>query len=105
MPKGIPQHWNVQRRHTVSKSQIDLVTNTVERYAEQWSARLGSGWETQAINVDEALRATLRQADSYDREVLESMGTKTIWLESFEDLPLLLDCIAAEPEIERNEGS
>jgi hypothetical protein len=98
VPKGIPQHWHVQRRHSVSKSHIDVVTNTVERYAEQWADRLGTERERSPIDLDEALRATLRQADSYDREVLEGMGTKTIWLENFEDLPLLLDRIAADRE-------
>lgn len=95
VPGGIPQHWNVQRRHAVSKNQIELVRATVERYAEQWAYRIGTESEEVPLDLDEALRATLRQADTYDREVLESMGTKTIWLESFEDLPLLLQRIAA----------
>lgn len=92
-PGGIPQHWNVQRRHAVSKSQSEFVNATVERYAEQWAHRIGTESEQIPLDLDEALRATLRQADTYDREVLESMGSKTIWLESFADLPLLLQRI------------
>jgi hypothetical protein len=95
IPKGIPQHWHVQRRHNVSQSHIDTVTSTIERYAAQWEDRLGTEKENEPVSVEQALRATLRQADSYDREVLEGMGTKTIWLESFGDLPMLLDRIAA----------
>jgi hypothetical protein len=56
------------------------------------------------LDLDEALRATLRQADTYDREVLESMGTKTIWLEAFEDIPLLLERVAASEESFQREG-
>lgn len=104
VPGGIPQHWNLQRRHAVSKSQIDLVSTTVERYAEQWAHRIGTESEQVPLDLDEALRATLRQADTYDREVLESMGTKTIWLESFDDLPLLLERIPApEPSVQEQE--
>jgi hypothetical protein len=96
IPGGIPQHWHVQRRHTVSQSQVEVVTNNVKRYANQWCARTGHDSESAPIDLEEALRATLRQADTYDREVLESMGTKTIWLEEFSDLPLLLDRISAD---------
>ena len=104
VPGGIPQHWNVQRRHAVSKSQIDLVSATVERYAEQWAHRIGTESEQVPLDLEEALRATLRQADTYDREVLESMGTKTIWLEAFEDIPLLLERVAASEESFQREG-
>jgi hypothetical protein len=100
VPGGIPQHWNIQRRHAVSRNQIDLVSATVERYAEQWAHRMGAESEQVPLDLDEALRATLRQADTYDREVLESMGTKTIWLECFEDLPLLLERIAAPEAVD-----
>jgi len=95
-PGGIPQHWHVQRRHTVSQPQMDVVKNNVERYADQWAIRLGAESEGIPIDLEEALRSTLRQADTYDREVLESMGTKTIWLEEFSDLPQLLDRISSD---------
>ena len=40
----------------------------------------------------------LRQADSYDRALFETMGVKTIWLESFDDIPILLDEISSTPK-------
>lgn len=93
IPGGIPQHWNVQRRHAVSQDQIDLVRGTIQRYAHQWPQRARTESERDPIDLSQALRATLRQADTYDRDVLESMGTKTIWLESFDDLPALLEVV------------
>lgn len=104
VPGGIPQHWHVQRRHKIDQKQINVVTNTVERYAEQWAGRLGTDTTEPQIEIEEALRATLRQADAYDREVLESMGTKTIWLERFDDLPPLLDRITSETEPSERQG-
>lgn len=98
IPGGIPQHWHVQRRHTINQSQVDVVKSNVERYAEQWSSRFSAEVEELPMDLEDALRATLRQADTYDREVLESMGTKTIWLEDFADLPLLLDRISSDGE-------
>jgi hypothetical protein len=93
IPGGIPQHWNIQRRHAVNQDQVDLVRATIQRYAQQWSHRIRAESHRRPIDLNQALRATLRQADNYDRDVLESMGTKTIWLESFDDLPTLLELI------------
>ena len=35
----------------------------------------------------------LQQADTYDRNLFESMGVKTIWLEDYDDIPALLERI------------
>jgi hypothetical protein len=37
--------------------------------------------------------ATLRQADTYDRQVFESMGVMTMWVERFDDIPSVVDAI------------
>ena len=45
------------------------------------------------MQLEDAVRAALQQADSYDREVFESMGVKTIWVDRFDDVPMVIDAI------------
>jgi hypothetical protein len=65
----IPVHWQVQRRHQISEE------------------------ERAALKHPAAVDAALKLADRYDRELLESMGVKTLWLEEFADLAPLLEAI------------
>ncbi len=37
----------------------------------------------------------LEQADSYDRNLFEAMGVKTLWVEDYDDIPALLARISA----------
>jgi hypothetical protein len=34
------------------------------------------------------------EADTYDREVFEGMGVKTIWVDRFDDVPDIISAIA-----------
>ena len=60
------------------------------------NSRLGPGFDEQKkpFQLKESIHATLRQADTYDREVFESMGVKTIWVDRFDDVPGLISAIA-----------
>ena len=49
------------------------------------------------INQTYVNHAALQQADTYDSELFQSMGLKTIWLDSYDDIPALLDRIPAKP--------
>ena len=44
--------------------------------------------------LEESIHAALRQADSYDRQVFESLGVKTIWVDSFSQVTQVIDAIA-----------
>ena len=46
--------------------------------------------------LEDAIHAALLQADTYDRQVFESMGVKTIWADRFEDVPSVVDAIAVQ---------
>jgi hypothetical protein len=50
----------------------------------------------------DVIDSTLRQADTYDRQLFESMGVKTIWLSSFADIPPLLEEIVRPGPAKRN---
>jgi hypothetical protein len=89
----IPQHWQIQKRHAVHDSEMNMVMASVERRARQHGEVLGIGAQKGTPAMEDAIRAALRQADTYDREVFESMGVKTIWIEDWADLPPLLDTI------------
>lgn len=60
----------------------------------QRSRDLGSDERKKPLELEEAIHAALRQADTYDREVFEGMGVKTIWVERFDDVPHIISAIA-----------
>jgi len=70
----------------------------VERRAREYATLLGSGLGEQKrpFQLEESIHAALRQADTYDREVFESMGVKTIWVDRFDEVPDIIDAIAQE---------
>ena len=68
----------------------------VERRAREYATSLGSGIDEQKRpdQLDAAIHAALQQADTYDREVFESMGVKTIWVDRFDQVPDIIAGIA-----------
>ncbi len=89
----IPCHWQVQRSHSLPDHRIDRAVHEIQRRAEQLGRELDESFVKQPLEVADAIRTTLRQADTYDRELFESMGVKTIWIADYADLPPLLDSI------------
>jgi len=89
----IPPHWQVQRRHQVRDHEEAVVINDIENRARRWGGILGYDEQKNQPQLAEALHAVLQQADTYDRQLFETMGVKTIWVNSFDDIPLLLDRI------------
>jgi hypothetical protein len=92
----IPPHWQVQKRHDIRDHEVMEVMGDVDRRARNYANLLGSGVDEvkQPAALEDSIRAALRQADSYDRQVFESMGVKTIWVDQFEDIPDVIDAIA-----------
>ncbi|HSE15594.1 MAG TPA: SIR2 family protein [Pyrinomonadaceae bacterium] len=90
----IPPHWQVQQRHRVHAHEQQGAITDIANRARVWGEILGYNEQKDPPQLAEALNDVLRQADTYDRALFETMGVKTIWLESFEDIPLLLDKIA-----------
>ena len=68
----------------------------VERRARSHAQLLGTGFNERSrpMQLEDAVLAALRQADTYDREVFESMGVKTIWVDRFDDVPVVIDVVA-----------
>lgn len=91
----IPAHWQIQKRHEVRDDELRTVMTEVERRARNYGTLLGRFDEKKKPNaLEESIHAALRQADSYDREVFESMGVKTIWVDQFDQIPDIIDAIA-----------
>lgn len=90
---SIPPHWQVQKRHEVRDHEQARAVQQIEEYARSYARAVGVPETKKPAEMEEALDATLRQADSYDRELLESMGVKTILLSDYADLVPLLDAI------------
>jgi hypothetical protein len=93
----IPPHWQVQLRHQVHDHEQLAAINDIANRARQWGEILGYTEQKDPPQLAQALNDVLRQADTYDRALFETMGVKTIWLESYEDIPKLLDKIPSAP--------
>jgi hypothetical protein len=89
-----PDHWQVQQRHRVKAPEKEVVLGRIESLARRHAAILGDRKLREPQALSDAVDAILRQADTYDRKLFESMGVKTIWLADYADLPALLDRVA-----------
>jgi hypothetical protein len=92
----IPPHYQIQKRHAVEPRDLAAAMADVERRARLYAEQMGRG-DDEAKRPDEledAVRAAVAQADTYDREIFESMGVKTIWVDSFDHIPAIVDAIA-----------
>jgi hypothetical protein len=92
----IPPHWQIQRRHDIRDHEMAEAMAEVERRARRYAKLLGSGRdETKSPRaLEDSIRAALEQADSYDREVFEGMGVKTIWVNGFAEIADIVTAIA-----------
>ena len=90
---AIPPHWQLQRRHQVRDHEKLAAVNDVENRARRWGEILGFRELKDPSQLSDAVDAALQQADTYDRQLFETMGVKTIWLESFDDIAALIDRI------------
>ena len=93
----IPPHWQLQKRHQVRDQEQQAAMADITTRANRWGQILGIPGDKNQSQLAEALNAVLRQADSYDSKLFQSMGVKTIWLDSYDDIPDLLDRIRAKP--------
>jgi hypothetical protein len=91
----IPAHWQIQKRHEVRDHELTLVERDVQERARKYAKLLGKHFEQTKPphQLREAIQDALRQADSYDRMVFESMGVKTVWVDEFEHVATVLDAI------------
>ena len=92
----IPPHWQIQKRHAITEQETPQVMAEVERRAREYATLLGSGFDERKKpdQLEEAIHAALGQADTYDREVFESMGVKTMWVDRFDAVPDIIRAIA-----------
>jgi hypothetical protein len=93
----IPPHWQIQKRHEIHDHQVLEVMRDVESRAREYAMVLGRQFSEikNPRQLEESIHAALRQADSYDRQVFESLGVKTIWVDSFDQVTQVIDVIAA----------
>ena len=92
----IPAHWQIQKRHKIApRAEFRNVLRDIRARAKRYRQEVGMEPPQEVPELTEAIEAVLRQADSYDRNLFESMGVKTIWVEDYDDIPALLEAIAA----------
>jgi hypothetical protein len=91
----VPAHWQLQRRHAIGQGEVRDVLRDIRNRARRFRKELGVLPPEEMPPLEEAVRAVLHQADTYDRNLFESMGVKTIWLEDYGDIPPFLEQISA----------
>ena len=89
-----PVHFQMLKRHVVPDSDTDQVLADVEGRAQRIGKMLGMDERKKPDQLVEVMHAALRQADTYDRQLFESMKVKTLWLESHDDIPQILRAVA-----------
>jgi|GEM_PF-1387904 len=95
----IPPHWQIQKRHTVRDSEMNAVRTEVERRAQNHAQHMRkTGLTSEDPELEASIHAALQQADSYDREVFQSMGVKTIWINEWTDLPAMIRAVRPSAE-------
>lgn len=95
----IPAHWQVQKRHAIRDHERAAALQNIDARARDYAEILGLPQGDRSLlkgpdALNAALDAVLAQADTYDREVFESMGVKTIWVDDFAEIPDVLGAIA-----------
>ncbi len=90
----VPAHWQVQKRHKISRGEARNVLRDIRDRARRFRKELGIDPPEDVPELQEAVLAMLQQADSYDRNLFESMGVKTVWVEDYDDIPALLEQIS-----------
>lgn len=89
-----PAHWQIQRRHKIPPGEKRNVLRDIRDRARRFRKEMGIEPPEDVPDLQGAVVAMLQQADSYDRNLFESMGVKTVWVEDYEDIPALLDQIS-----------
>jgi hypothetical protein len=91
----IPAHWQIQKRHKIAPAEMRNVLRDIRDRARRFRREMEIPPPEQVPELKEPVRAILEQADAYDRNLFESMGVKTIWVEDYDDIPPLLDQISS----------
>jgi SIR2-like protein len=95
----IPPHWQVQKRHEIRDHERFEAAQDIDRRARDWGELLERPEQKTPHDLLDIIDSALRQADTYDRQLFEQMGVKTVWLNDFDDIPRLLEAI---PQPERS---
>jgi hypothetical protein len=91
----IPAHWQIQRRHKIARAEMRNVLRDIRDRARRFRKEMEIGAPEEVPELQEAVLSVLEQADSYDRNLFEAMGVKTIWVDDYDDIPTLLARISA----------
>jgi len=90
----VPAHWQLQKRHKIPRGEARNVLRDIRDRARRFRKELGIEPPEDVPDLQEAILSMLQQADSYDRNLFESMGVKTVWVEDYDDIPALLERIS-----------
>lgn len=91
----IPAHWQIQKRHKIVPAEMRNVVRDIRDRARRFRKEMDIDPPEQVPELQEAVLSVLEQADTYDRNLFEAMGVKTLWVEDYDDIPALLEQISA----------
>ncbi len=94
-----PYHYIVKRDYNISHIDLEEAVWAVQNSADREGKRRGdlrvrkNHWELEA-----AIRSILKQAHRYDRRLFKDMECRIIWLNTYDDIPQLLDYISKDTD-------
>jgi hypothetical protein len=91
----VPAHWQIQKRHKIGSVEMRNALRDIRDRARRFRREMEIEPPEEVPELQEAVLSVLEQADSYDRNLFEAMGVKTLWVEDYDDIPPLLEQIAA----------
>lgn len=89
----IPAHWQIQRRHKIARAEMRNVLREIRDRARRFRNEMDLAPPEEVPDLQDAVLSVLQQADTYDRNLFEAMGVKTIWTEDYDDIPAVLERI------------
>ena len=98
--RGI-RHFAIRREYHLEQKEWQEAVAEVRRRAETALKKMHiklderPKFESGPVDVEPALHKMLKQAHTYDRRLFKDMGVGVVWLNSFDDLPELLEAVSS----------
>jgi len=89
-------HFLLRCDYDLPEDRIEQAKNQIQGRAAEIAEKLGNEYSDKVkgpVDLEAALKSVALQAHTFDRELFKDLGVGTIWLNSYDDIPLLLSRI------------
>ena len=89
-------HFLLRRDYDIPDNGIEQAKSQIQKRAAEIGRKLGADYRDkikESVDLDAALLSVAKQAHTFDRELFKDLGVGTVWLKSYDDIPILLSKI------------